>query len=307
MPPRPSQPVPRSSGKEAPPSLRCCVGSQPSSPPAGLSQTCPVLMLPGQGSLASSCGSGSHHGQMCFPPCHWQCPDFMGLSPKSTTQTSQKQFIKPQSDPVKILLSTSKSQLTQTAPKAFSVLQGAQLIHEIKLPDHTLADQLCPLSLSSAASRGREKQNHHPHTPQQTSQACCSLQPQRQTCLRNVQREKSHVRQVHPSLIHETASPSSVPWQKAARAAAPTGSRALGAETVPAQLTSALLQLCAQACLQQFQSSVFGLDNFSTLGFFAAVNDSCGLFFLFFLAACAVLQAANPLVCNKHSLTQTGH
>lgn len=29
-------------------------------------------------------------------------------------------------------------------------------------------------------------------------------------------------------------------------------------------------------------SSAFGLDNFSTLGFFAAVNDSCGLFFPFF-------------------------
>lgn len=96
-----------------------------------------------------------------------------------------------QSDPLKILLSTSKSQMTQTPPKAFSVLQGAQFIHEIKLPDHTLADQLCPLSPSSAASRGREKQNHHPHTPQQSSQACCSLKPQRQTCLRNVQREKS--------------------------------------------------------------------------------------------------------------------
>lgn len=111
-------------------------------------------------------------GRLCFPPCHWEHPAFMGLSPKSTSQTRQNWFIKPQRDPSKISLSTSKSQLAQTPPKAFSVLQGVWFIHEVKLPDHTLARQLCPLSPTSAAFRGKEKQNHHLQRPQQISQVC---------------------------------------------------------------------------------------------------------------------------------------
>lgn len=53
--------------------------------------------------------------------------------------------------PLRNSLNTSQSQLTQTPQEASFVLQVAQFIHKIGVPDHTLAGQLCPLSLSSAA------------------------------------------------------------------------------------------------------------------------------------------------------------
>lgn len=104
------------------------------------------------------------------------------------------------------------------------MLQGAQFIHKIKLPDHTLAGQLCPLSLSSAACRGQQKQNHHLHRPQQTSQVCWWSETTETANLpQECVKEREAVSLAQPSLIHETASPSSAPWQEAARAAAPTG------------------------------------------------------------------------------------
>lgn len=75
----------------------------------------------------------------------------VGLSPKPRSQMRQKWFLKPPGEPFEELADTSKCQLTQALQEAFSVLQGAQFIHKIRLPHHTLAGQLCPLSLSSPA------------------------------------------------------------------------------------------------------------------------------------------------------------
>lgn len=115
--------------------------------------------------------------------------------------------------PLRNSRSTLKCQLTQ---EAFSVAQGAQFMHELILPDHTLAGQLRPLFLSSAACSGKGEYNHHQHRPQQTSQVCQRLEilvllSRLQTCLKNVQRGKSDVSRAHPSLMHKTDLPCASP------------------------------------------------------------------------------------------------
>lgn len=79
---------------------------------------------------------------------------------------------------------------------------------------------LCPSAQQLAEGKRSRTITHRDLS--KPARSAGSLKPQRlQSCLRNVQGERSHVSQVPPSLTHETASPSSAPWQEAARAAAP--------------------------------------------------------------------------------------
>ena len=154
------------------------------------------------------------HG--CFPPRHWEHPVLAGLSPKPRSQIRQKWFLKPPGEPFEELAEYLQVPADTSSPRSFFSPTGSTVYTRNKTArPHVGWPAASPVPQLSSSLREREY-NHHPRRPQHTSQVCwwpeiTVFLRRLQTCLRNVQRDRSDVSLAHPSLIHKTDSPRAVP------------------------------------------------------------------------------------------------